>query len=160
MAAHDGHEVDCRGDEFLGCFTRAEMRSRLRSPRSGRWPPGARVRVRMGLHTGEPALVGGAYVGIDVNRAARICSAAHGGQILISASTRDRLEPDVDVRDLGSYRLAAVDQPERIYEVLLAELEGGFPPIRASSGVRRRGCGGATGRRGRRWPRRHGRLGS
>lgn len=132
VAAHDGHEVDCRGGEFLGCFTRAaDALSAAIAAQRALAAGVPDMRVRMGLHTGEPALVGGAYVGIDVNRAARICSAAHGGQILISASTRDQLEPDVEVRDLGSYRLAAVEQPERIYEVLSPELGGGFPPIRA-----------------------------
>ena len=71
----------------------------------------------MGLHTGEPERIGDAYIGIDVNRAARICSAGHGGQILVSQTTRDLVSTAVQFRDLGTYLLAGVEQAERIFEV-------------------------------------------
>ena len=106
-----------------------------------------------GLHTGEPDLIGDAYIGIDVNRTARICSAGHGGQILVSQTTRDLVSTAVQFRDLGTYLLAGVEQAERIFEVRAPGLRSASLPLRAEheSGVhgRRRpgrGCGGARPR--------------
>jgi class 3 adenylate cyclase len=77
------------------------------------WPDGARPRVRMGIHTGSPVVVDDDYVGIDVHRAARICSAAHGGQVLVSGATRDAAGPGPGqaLRDLGHHRLKDLDRP-------------------------------------------------
>src|SRR6266699_3920780 len=92
-----GHEVDTQGDGFFMAFARAseaigaavEMQRTLASHA---WPEGEPVRVRMGLHTGEPELTSEGYVALDVHRAARIMSAGHGGQILLSQTTRDLVE--------------------------------------------------------------------
>ncbi len=94
VGGEGGYEVDCRADELFAAFQRpkdalAAAVSIQRSFATFAWPKGARVRLRIGLHTGEPVVEGGAYLGLDVSRAARICSAGHGGQILVSASTHD-----------------------------------------------------------------------
>jgi DNA-binding NarL/FixJ family response regulator len=82
----------------------------------------------MGLHTGEPAMQGSSYVGIDVHRVARIASAGHGGQVLVSARTRDLA--GVDVRDLGDQRFRGLSEPERVYQVLAEGLREDFPALR------------------------------
>ncbi len=134
-----GHEVDTQGDGFFVAFARAseaigaavEMQ---RSLASHAWPEGEPVRVRMGLHTGEPELTSEGYVGLDVHRAARIMSAGHGGQILLSQSTRELLEqelpPAVSLRDLGVHRLNDLQRPTRLFQVVIADLPADFPPLR------------------------------
>jgi hypothetical protein len=91
--------------------------------------------VRMGLHTGEPTVGDEGYVGLDVVRAARICSAGHGGQILISETTRALLGNDlperVSVRDLGQQHLKDV-QHEHVYELSLDESQAEFPPLKVA----------------------------
>jgi predicted ATPase len=82
----------------------------------------------MGIHTGQPAIVGDGYVGLDVHRAARICSAAHGGQVVLSQATRDLA--DVDTRDLGEHRLKDLTQPQRLHQLVAAGLETEFAPLR------------------------------
>jgi hypothetical protein len=90
VASHAGREVDCRADDFLACFPRAsDGLAAAIAEQLALTSEDSQLRVRMGLHTGEPELIGNAYIGIDVNRAARICSAGHGGQILVSQTTRD-----------------------------------------------------------------------
>ena len=84
------------------------------------------TRVRMGLHTGEPVVTDEGYVGIDVHRAARIAAAAHGGQVLVSRTTRDLLEDDIQLRDLGEHRLKDLTAPQRIYQLGVNE----FPPLK------------------------------
>src|SRR5437870_931302 len=97
------------------------------------WPDGAEVRVRMGLHTGEPSIGEEGYLGLDVVRAARICSAGHGGQILLSETTRALLGNDlpegVAVVDLGEQNLKDV-QHERIFQLSLGDAPGSFPPLK------------------------------
>jgi hypothetical protein len=99
------------------------------------WPGGAEVLVRMGLHTGEPTVGDEGYVGLDVVRAARICSAGHGGQILLSETTRALLGNDlpegVSVRDLGQAHLKDI-QHEHVYELALDESARSFPPLKAA----------------------------
>jgi hypothetical protein len=85
----------------------------------------------MGLHTGTPALENKAYLGVDVHRAIRICAAGHGGQILLSKSTRELVEERFQARDLGSYALAGMPEPERIFQLAAAGLRSQFPPLRA-----------------------------
>ena len=101
------------------------------------WPGGATVKVRMGLHTGEPAVGDEGYVGLDVVRAARICSAGHGGQILVSETTRALVGNDlperVSVRDLGQQHLKDV-QHEHVYELSLDESSERFPPLKVDQG--------------------------
>jgi len=127
--AHAGEEVDCRGDEFSFGFPDPERAVAAALAMQERHGDG--LRVRMGIHTGEPLRVDGGYVGLDVHRAARICAAGHGGQVLISAATRAALPEAVPVRDLGEHRLRGLDDPERIYQ-----LGGGdFPALRADAEV-------------------------
>ena len=134
-----GHEVDTQGDAFFYSFTRARDAvvaavDGQRALAGHAWPQGAEVRVRMGLHTGEPSVGEEGYVGLDVVRAARICSAGHGGQILASETTRalvgNDLPDGVSVRDLGEQHLKDV-QYEHVYELSLDEAERSFPPPKA-----------------------------
>src|SRR6266566_4463492 len=137
--AWSGHQVDTQGDGFFVAFARAseaigaavEMQRCLASHA---WPQGVLVRVRMGLHTGEPELTSEGYVGLDVHQAARIMSAGHGGQILLSQSTRELLEQElpaaVSLRDLGAHRLKDLQRPTRLFQVVIADLPADFPPLR------------------------------
>src|SRR5207247_82953 len=98
------------------------------------WPDGAQCRVRMGLHTGEPKLGGERYVGIGVHRAARIGAAGHGGQVLLSSTTRELAEedlpPGVAIRDLGERRLKDLDQTQCLYQLVIEGLASEFKPLR------------------------------
>jgi predicted ATPase/class 3 adenylate cyclase len=133
-----GHEVDTQGDAFFVVFRRARDAvdaavAAQRALASHDWPEGLRPAVRMGLHTGEPQLAATGYVGLDIHRAARICSAGHGGQVLLSQTTRDLLEahlpPDLAIRDLGQHRLKDLAPPQRLFQLLISGLEGDFPPL-------------------------------
>jgi class 3 adenylate cyclase len=98
--AKGGHEVDTQGDAFFIAFPRARDAiaaavAAQRAVFAQAWPGGAGLRVRMGLHTGEPLTADTGYVGMDVHRAARICAAGHGGQILVSEATRILVEEDL-----------------------------------------------------------------
>ena len=133
VASHAGREVDCRADEFFACFLRAsDGLAAAIAAQMALTAQDSQLRVRMGLHTGEPELIGDAYIGIDVNRAARICSAGHGGQILVSQTTRDLVSTAVQFRDLGTYLLAGVEQAERIFEVRAPGLPTSSLPLRAA----------------------------
>ncbi len=143
VAEAGGHEVECRADEFFAAFQRAKdgvaaavAAQRLLAGHG--WPEGITLRVRMGLHTGEPGVEGGGYLGVDVHRAARICAAGHGGQILFSQTTRELVAGGFEVKDLGSYSLAGLPAPERLFQLLVVGLRSEFPPLRAESGQRRR----------------------
>jgi predicted ATPase len=123
FAHHGGVEVDTQGDAFFVAFAKAS--DALAAAVAGRDAlADGPVRVRMGLHTGEPLLTEEGYVGIDVHRAARIAGAGHGGQILVSQSTRDLA--GVDLRDLGEHRLKDLAAPERLYQLG----DGEFPPLK------------------------------
>jgi predicted ATPase len=87
----------------------------------------------MGLHTGNPQLTGGHYVGLDVHRAARVMAAGHGGQVLISGSTRRLLDDATGVRDLGEHRLKDLLQPEHIYQLIVQDLDNEFPALKTLS---------------------------
>src|SRR3954469_9465122 len=100
LVAAGGIEIDTQGDAFFFSFTRAWEAvagavAAQRALAAHAWPGGAEVRVRMGLHTGEPAVGDESYLGLDVVRAARICSAAPGGQVLLSETTRALLGSNV-----------------------------------------------------------------
>jgi YVTN family beta-propeller protein len=140
FAAHDGHEIDTQGDAFFAAFGRARDAvaaavDAQRALAEQDWPEGAALRVRMGLHTGEPLVGGERYVGMGVNRGARICSAGHGGQVLLSNTTRELVEDDLpdDVRiiDLGEHELKDLPRPERIFQLSVEGLPSSFPPLRA-----------------------------
>src|SRR5262245_53111948 len=123
FAEHDGVEVDTQGDAFFAAFARAseavaaaaEIQSRLSS---------GPIRVRMGLHTGEPRITDEGYMGMDVHRGARVCAAGHGGQVLLSQTTRELV--DVEVTDLGQHRLKDLLEPQRLYQLGAEE----FPPLK------------------------------
>jgi class 3 adenylate cyclase len=138
FSAHGGQEVDTQGDSFFVAFARARdavmaaavaQQALARNP----WPDGGAVRVRMGIHTGEPSVGEEGYLGLDVIRAARICSAGHGGQVLLSETTRALVAWDeldgIAVIDLGEHRLKAIEQPERVYQLVLAGLQTDFRPL-------------------------------
>jgi class 3 adenylate cyclase len=136
VADAGGHEVDCRADELFAAFQRANdavtaaLSAQLALAAHG-WQDDVRVLARMGLHTGEPAVEGGVYLGLDVHRAVRICAAGHGGQILLSQVTHDLVGSKMETRDLGAYSLAGLDRPERVYQLLAPGLRDGFPSLRA-----------------------------
>src|SRR5436309_14456879 len=126
-----GHEVDTQGDAFFVAFARAtDAVSAAAAAQyalvAHAWPNGVTVRVRMGLHTGEPQLSAEGYVGLDVHHAARIMSTAHGGQILLSATTRALVEPElpaeVSLRDLGEHRLKDLQRPTHLFQVVIGDL--------------------------------------
>jgi YVTN family beta-propeller protein len=134
-----GREIDTQGDSFFFAFGRANAAlgaavAAQRALAAHDWPGGAPVRVRMGLHTGEPLVGEERYVGIGVHRAARIGAVGHGGQVLLSSATRELVEDEVgvvSVRELGTYRLKDIDHPERLFQVDIEELQTEFPPLKA-----------------------------
>ena len=141
FARYSGREVDTQGDSFFVAFGDAGDAVRAaaaaqRALAAHRWPGGSDLRVRMGIHTGEPLLADGHYVGIDVHRGARIAAAAHGGQVLISARTTalaraDGGKADAAFRELGAYPLKDLPEPERLFQLVVEGLPGSFPPPRA-----------------------------
>jgi DNA-binding NarL/FixJ family response regulator/class 3 adenylate cyclase len=134
VAEGRGHEVDCRGDEFFLVFPEADgavaaAAAAQRSMVEHAWPDGVEVRVRMGMHTGEPTRRAEGYFGIDVHRAARICQAGHGGQVLVSARTLDALDADHDFEDLGVHELKGLPEPEHIFQLTVPGLPKRFPAL-------------------------------
>ena len=123
FARHGGVEVDTQGDAFFVAFARAS--DALAAAREAQAALNGPVRVRIGVHTGEPLLTDEGYVGVDVHRAARIAAAGHGGQVLVSQATRD-LVGDA-LRDLGEHRLKDLTAPERIYQLA----DDDFPPLKS-----------------------------
>lgn len=136
-----GSERGTEGDGFLVVFRdgASAVKAAVEVQRSlieAAWPEGREVRVRIGLHSGRGIPGGDDYVGSDVNRAARVAAAAHGGQILISDSTRAlserSLPDDVAIRYVGEYRLKGLDSPERLYQLVISGLSNEFPPPRTA----------------------------
>ncbi|HEX2112147.1 MAG TPA: AAA family ATPase [Gaiellaceae bacterium] len=132
-------EMGTEGDSFLAIFPSATdaVASAVaiqRALAAEQWPQGSDVRVRIALHTGEARLAGGTYVGLDLHRAARIMGAAHGGQVLISETTRAVVEPSLadgmEIRDLGEHRLRDLSRRERLFQLVAEGLAADFPPIR------------------------------
>jgi DNA-binding NarL/FixJ family response regulator/class 3 adenylate cyclase len=131
IAREGGHEIDCRGDEFFVVFQ--ETPPAVAAAVSVQQASDEGWRTRMGIHTGLAVLdEEDGYVGLEVHRAARICSAAHGGQVLLSAAARAELGPDVDARDLGEHMLRGVAQPEQIFQLVAEGLPTEFPHLRSS----------------------------
>jgi predicted ATPase/class 3 adenylate cyclase/DNA-binding CsgD family transcriptional regulator len=133
-----GREVDTQGDAFLVAFARATDAlsaavDAQRALAAHAWPAGVTVGVRMGMHTGEPVLSAEGYVGLDVHRAARIMNAGHGGQVLLSQTTRDLVEhgmPEgVRLQDLGAHRLKDLQQSGHLFQLVIADLPTDFPPL-------------------------------
>ena len=140
LNAESGFEIKTEGDSFFAAFASAPhaVAAAARAQQglaAYAWPPEAALRVRMGLHTGEGLLSAAAdYVGLDVHRAARIAAAGHGGQVLLSATTRalteGALPAGVRLHDLGEHRLRDLSQPERISELLIDGVGRDHPPLR------------------------------
>jgi YVTN family beta-propeller protein len=143
FAKHGGHEIDTQGDAFFYAFGSAHEAvlaavEAQRALAEYAWPDETEVKVRIGVHTGQAAPVNGRYTGLAVHRAARICAAGHGGQILVSQATESLLEDaeeDVAVRllDLGDQRLKDIDRPVRLYQVAAPGLPTDFPPPRGEA---------------------------
>ncbi|MGD0852236.1 MAG: tetratricopeptide repeat protein [Acidimicrobiales bacterium] len=140
IAANDGLEMGTEGDSFYVVFESAIKAVQCcvgaqRSLSTHPWPEDVAVRVRMGLHSGEPTSYENQYVGLDVHRAARIAAAAHGGQVVLSEATRHLVElqlpVDVSVTDLGFHRLKDLEVLEHIYQLKAAGLEERFPPLKS-----------------------------
>jgi predicted ATPase/class 3 adenylate cyclase len=139
-ARHGGTRIDAAGDGLFMSFPTARgalsaVVEAQRELEAHAWPDSAEVRVRMGIHTGEPMSATTGYIGIDVHRAARICAAAHGGQILVSQAAQSllgsALPAEVTLRDLGDHRLRGIESAERLYQVVAPGLERVFPPVRS-----------------------------
>jgi predicted ATPase/class 3 adenylate cyclase/DNA-binding CsgD family transcriptional regulator len=140
IAAHGGREVDTQGDAFFVAFGDAKQAVLCaldiqRALAAHPWPGGAQVRVRIGIHTGQAIPADGAYTGLAVHRAARICAAASGGQVLISQATQtliedeEEAEPGFTLVDLGERRLKDLDRPVRLFQLAAAGLD--TPPLAA-----------------------------
>jgi DNA-binding NarL/FixJ family response regulator/class 3 adenylate cyclase len=134
VEAEGGHVVDHRGDEFFVVFDEAKCAADAavaaqRAFAEHPWPEGVELRVRMGMHTGEPNLRDDAYFGLDVHRAARIAQAGSGGQVLLSERTRDAIDTSHELEDLGEHELPGLDKPERLFQLKVAGLPSNFPPL-------------------------------
>jgi DNA-binding NarL/FixJ family response regulator/class 3 adenylate cyclase len=137
IASHDGHEVDSVGDEVLAAFPEAPAAvaaafESQRAMRDTAWPEDAAVRVRIGLHTGNPSFGEEGYTGLDIVRAVRIAQAGHGGQIVASAATVEAA-PGTSAHDLGEHLIQGLREPERVYQLLAGDLARDFPPLRNTS---------------------------
>ncbi len=135
---HGGRVVDTQGDSFFAAFRRAKDAvaaavDAQRDLAAHEWPEGAQLKVRMGLHTGEPRVGAERYVGIGVHKAARIGAAGHGGQVLLSRTTRELVEDElpagVTIRDRGERRLKDLPVPERLSQLVVQGLPGEFAPL-------------------------------
>src|SRR3989441_11540780 len=140
FAAHEGCEVDTQGDSFFVVFPRATQAVAAavaiqRALAAEAWPEGGAVRVRIGMHTGEPIRTAAGYTGLDVIRGARIKEAGHGGQVLLSKSTaaliEDALIAGLSLRDLGAHRLKGPPRPERVFPIIIPEPPGALPPLQS-----------------------------
>jgi class 3 adenylate cyclase len=136
-----GHEVSARGDDLFAVFERAPaaLEAALdiqRAMEAGLWPAGMNVRLRIGLHRGRPALTDTGYVGLSVHAAARICFAAHGGQIVMSSAVRavilESLGEGVSLRSIGAWRFRGLPEPVDLFQVEAADLLADFPPLRSA----------------------------
>jgi predicted ATPase/class 3 adenylate cyclase len=139
LATNGGHELRTEGDSFFivfksaleACAGAAAVQKMLAKHA---WPEDGQVRVRIGLHTGEATLVGNEYLGLDVHRAARVASAGHGGQVLVSETTRalvdHMLGPGLTLKDLGMHRLKDLARPERLFQLTVEGLPADFPPLK------------------------------
>jgi class 3 adenylate cyclase len=134
-----GLEVDAHADEFFAVFKQAPagLAAALaiqREIRTQEWPPGTKVRMRIGLHSGRPTLTESGYVGLAVHAVARISAAGHGGQILLSGAAVRSLDgpmpDDISLIELGEHRLHGLPEAEALFQVSAPDLPGRFPPLR------------------------------
>jgi predicted ATPase len=126
VGRHGGLEVGTQGDSFVVVFEQAVDAVEC-AREAQRGLEQTSIRVRMGIHTGDPLVANGDYIGIDVHRAARIAAAAHGGQVVISQATRDLLDSGFETEDLGAHKLKDLRAPERLWQVGAGE----FPPLKS-----------------------------
>ena len=140
LAKHDGIEISTEGDAFFVAFTSPADAIMAAAAAQRAFTQFAQqedldLRIRMGLHTGEGKIVGDNYGGIDVHRTARISSSAHGGQVVISETTRALAEPllgeHIRLKDLGEHRLKDLDRSEHLYQLCIDGLRSEFPPLRS-----------------------------
>ena len=139
VAHAKGREIDARADEFFAVFERADAAvdtavAVQRELGSRTWRDGVQVQVRLGIHSGEPTLTNDGYIGLAVHTTARVCAAAHGGQIVVSAATRAAIGPSppggVRFRNLGRHRLQGLPEPEALFQAQARGLRLAFPPPR------------------------------
>jgi class 3 adenylate cyclase len=144
LAEHRGVEVDTQGDGLFAAFDSARdavlaAAAAQRLHAEHEWPDGADVRVRLALHTAEPHVWEEGYTGLGLTRAARICAAGHGGQVLLSRSTAgivaDDDFPGINMRHLGGHRLKGLVWPEEIFELVIDGLDSDFPPLKTPEGA-------------------------
>jgi len=140
FAEHSGVVVDRQTESFFVGFTRARYAVAAAAAAQHAlaehdWPDGVQVKVRMGIHSGDPEVAGDRYVGLAVARAARICASAHGGQVLLSSSARALLSDheQAALRNLGRYRLKDFAEPEPISQLVVDGLPSQFPPLRTEA---------------------------
>jgi len=131
---HGGYVVDSAGDAFFVAFGSANDAAAAaveaqRALAEHPWPGEHVIRVRMGLHTGEPRPVEGRYVGLDLHEGARVMAVGHGGQIVVSESTRGLLDESIRLRDLGSHRLKSLSGSQRLFQLEAEGLPAEFPPL-------------------------------
>ena len=140
-----GYEVDTQGDAFFVVFESARdalsaAETAQQAIFSASWPDGVSLRVRMGIHTGEPQPAEEGYIGLDVHQAARIMSVAHGGQVLLPQTTHDLILSEqadaFDLLDLGEYRLKDISGLNRLFQLLMTGLPTTFPPLSTLSSQR------------------------
>jgi predicted ATPase/class 3 adenylate cyclase len=135
FARHGGFEVDCEGDAFFVAFAAAEDAVTAASEAqqalaAAEWQEGNEIRVRIGIHTGEPLAVPPKYVGLDVHEAARIMAAGHGGQVLVSAATERLVATEFELLSLGEHRLKDLLQPVPLYQLQINGLPWEFPALK------------------------------
>ena len=140
VAEFDGVEVKTTGDGVFAAFASAGSAvaaaiGAQQSLASHSWPAGGEVKVRIGLHTGEATFAEGDYSGLEVHRAARVMSAAHGGQVVLTEATRILAGNAFEFRDLGRHLLRGLEDEESIYQVMVPGLPEEFPPLRTASAV-------------------------
>jgi class 3 adenylate cyclase len=136
IASSGGREVDTAGDSFFAVFSEpdAAVACALQVQRElagAQWPADESPRVRMGIHAGTPAAEDGAFVGIDVHRAARVMAVAHGGQVLVTDDAVRALQRPTELLDRGHHRLKDLPAPEHLFQVLAPGLERNFPRLRS-----------------------------
>jgi YVTN family beta-propeller protein len=143
FSKHDGYEIDTQGDAFFYAFGSAY--EAVQAAAAGQqalnnhvWPDETAVRVRIGIHSARATPVEGRYTGLAVHRASRICSAGHGGQVLVSQTTQSLLEDEEEefaagLLDLGEHRLKDIERPVRLYQVAVPGLPSQFPPPRGEA---------------------------
>ena len=136
-----GHEVEVHADEFLGSFASAPVACEVavaiqRRMTDKAWPSKRPVKVRIGIHRGHPTLVDGHYIGLSVHAVARVCQAAHGGQIVVSRSAKEAMSgqlPDgIGYKALGRHRLRGFPRPDLLYQVTGPGLRASFPRLRTT----------------------------